>query len=276
MLEHSMSANNYGEAYKYCNKALEIDPKNASLWEKKAICVLYTVHYQYIDQAIPQATAYLNTASSLNPNSPTLKGASETIADYIYSATRQALLEIAPDLPNGQYSYQLVNFSLKKVLSWEDCYHIHNNLDYLKGIVNELSSDFWVSAEPNVPTAHIRKRITTLIQSQEPNYKPPRIKGSCFIVTATMGNAEHPTVIFLQQFRDRCLKQLLLGRVFINIYYTIGPFFAKVIEKCYMARVISYCFIVQPSVFIAKFCIYFSQRKGDYDLESPKHECDSL
>ena len=41
ILEKSMIAGNYKEAYDYCNKALEVDPDCAALWENKAICSLW-------------------------------------------------------------------------------------------------------------------------------------------------------------------------------------------------------------------------------------------
>ena len=36
-----MIAENYKEAYDYCNKALEIDPSCGTLWENKAICCFW-------------------------------------------------------------------------------------------------------------------------------------------------------------------------------------------------------------------------------------------
>ncbi len=45
---------------------------------------------------------------------------------------------------------------------------------------------------------------------------------SCFIVTATMGNYNHPVVIDLRQFRNDWLLKRNLGKTFVNWYYIHG------------------------------------------------------
>jgi hypothetical protein len=53
----------------------------------------------------------------------------------------------------------------------------------------------------------------------------------CFVVTATMGDINHPVVNDFRTYRDNVLNDNFLGRLFISIYYTIGPSLAKLIES---------------------------------------------
>ncbi|MFB6230483.1 MAG: CFI-box-CTERM domain-containing protein [Salinibacter sp.] len=52
----------------------------------------------------------------------------------------------------------------------------------------------------------------------------------CFIATAVYGSYDHPNVIRLRRFRDEVLRQSILGRVFIRVYYRYGPTAARFFE----------------------------------------------
>jgi hypothetical protein len=54
---------------------------------------------------------------------------------------------------------------------------------------------------------------------------------NCFIVTTTMGDINHPVVVDFRKYRDEILLNNYFGRVFINIYYRIGPVLSKVIKS---------------------------------------------
>ena len=47
--------------------------------------------------------------------------------------------------------------------------------------------------------------------------------GSCYVATATYQNSFHPNVVLLRDFRDRFLRKSFFGRLFIDLYYKIGP-----------------------------------------------------
>lgn len=49
------------------------------------------------------------------------------------------------------------------------------------------------------------------------------IKGGCYVATAVYGSYNCPEVRTLRRFRDLYLKQHILGRAFIKIYYAISP-----------------------------------------------------
>ena len=50
----------------------------------------------------------------------------------------------------------------------------------------------------------------------------------CYIATAVYGSYDMPEVMVLRKFRDEVLKESVVGRIFIKVYYTISP---KIAEK---------------------------------------------
>ena len=49
---------------------------------------------------------------------------------------------------------------------------------------------------------------------------------TCYIATATYNNPMHPDVIYLRGFRDHYLNKTVCGRLFIKLYYMVGPYIA--------------------------------------------------
>jgi len=45
----------------------------------------------------------------------------------------------------------------------------------------------------------------------------------CFVATAVYGSYNHPNVMLFRQLRDDHLMNCLLGRLFIRVYYSVGP-----------------------------------------------------
>lgn len=54
--------------------------------------------------------------------------------------------------------------------------------------------------------------------------------GGCFVATCAYGDQDHPDVLFLRLYRNLELSQSFGGRVFIKVYYAIGPFLADAIR----------------------------------------------
>jgi hypothetical protein len=53
---------------------------------------------------------------------------------------------------------------------------------------------------------------------------------ACFVATATYEDANHPDVVFLRHYRDKILTKSFAGRIFIKIYYVIGPKLANLLK----------------------------------------------
>lgn len=49
----------------------------------------------------------------------------------------------------------------------------------------------------------------------------------CYIATSVYGSYDCPEVWTLRRFRDYNLKQSILGRIFIKIYYAVSPTLVK-------------------------------------------------
>jgi hypothetical protein len=68
----------------------------------------------------------------------------------------------------------------------------------------------------------------------------------CYVVTATMGDENHPRVNAIRGFRDDTLANYSLGQRFIKWYYKNGPTLARFVEKSWVLKKLSYYFMVLP------------------------------
>jgi len=59
----------------------------------------------------------------------------------------------------------------------------------------------------------------------------PAKKGACFVATAAFGSDMEPEVEFLRRFRDERLITNASGRLFIRVYNSIGPAFARLVRS---------------------------------------------
>lgn len=63
-------------------------------------------------------------------------------------------------------------------------------------------------------------------------------KSDCFIATAVYGSYESFEVKKLQEWRDNYLSNYILGKMFIQIYYKIGPSLAKFVKtKSFLKKI---------------------------------------
>lgn len=74
----------------------------------------------------------------------------------------------------------------------------------------------------------------------------PKVKGACFVATATMGSYDHPTVVFFRRFRDEFLGRQEWGRQFIDQYYKRSPAVAQVIANSPIMRRVTYWLFLKP------------------------------
>ncbi len=76
-------------------------------------------------------------------------------------------------------------------------------------------------------------------------------KSTCFVVTATLNDVEHPIVRQMQTFRDECLSSTRLGRRFVAWYYKRGPALARAIEHRSIRRVVCLGLVILPAYLMA-------------------------
>lgn len=54
---------------------------------------------------------------------------------------------------------------------------------------------------------------------------------TCFIATAAYADPTHPDVQFLREFRDQWLVKRIWGRLFVQIYWRVGPPAARFVDN---------------------------------------------
>lgn len=77
----------------------------------------------------------------------------------------------------------------------------------------------------------------------------------CFVVTASLGDAGHPDVLVLRDFRERYLRSTSCGRWLCAVYAAYGPAAASFIARHDIARRMSRLVIVRPAAFFARLAI---------------------
>ncbi len=98
----------------------------------------------------------------------------------------------------------------------------------------------------NAYIEHIENFLKKNWTSIEPEKKTEQKNKGCFIATATMGSYYHPVVIELRDFRDNWLLKRQWGIKFTNWYYIYGFKAAKLIDKSFILKKMSYYLIVKP------------------------------
>jgi len=78
----------------------------------------------------------------------------------------------------------------------------------------------------------------------------------CFVATAAFGRDDHPMVLILREFRDRCLLTWDGGKALVRAYYSAGPALASLIEGRPWAGGLAQ-FVLLPFAVFAFFALYF-------------------
>jgi ankyrin repeat protein len=79
-----------------------------------------------------------------------------------------------------------------------------------------------------------KTKILYYLESKGATWGSSRKKGGrsgCYIATAIYGSYDCPQVWALRRYRDNSLTNNILGRVFINIYYSTSPTIVKIFGK---------------------------------------------
>jgi hypothetical protein len=73
----------------------------------------------------------------------------------------------------------------------------------------------------------VQKASIEDVKKYDPKYqaieKNKQQSSGCFVASVVYGSKDAPEVIRLQDFRDNILRHSMFGRIFIRIYYFIGP-----------------------------------------------------
>lgn len=270
LAEAAAAAENYAEAFTYFTKALEIDPNNASAWFGKGTAAGWMSKVNQL--RLSEMTVAFDRAIGLSPESerPVVKIACAntltSIAAGHYKLARNHLLEFV-ELSDSWVEY--VDRCQQAISAHQAAYvYDRTNQQALRNLI-EVCVDiihgvkFKDSKNKNqTKVLHLtrdnEKRIRALLFNYgtkvailDPSYDrpdPQRVSANCFVVTATMGDEGHPSVLLLKSFRDTTLSTTTAGRAFISWYYIYGPLVAWHIERSVGLRIVCYVLLVVPAV----------------------------
>jgi len=93
--------------------------------------------------------------------------------------------------------------------------------------------------------------ILGLIDYKDRLFEILQFKGSCFVVTACMGDENHYYVVSLRRFRDEVLSKCQAGRYLIEWYSIVGPYLARLIRSSLILRKVLTFLVVRPSALFA-------------------------
>ncbi|MDD5021872.1 MAG: tetratricopeptide repeat protein [Endomicrobiaceae bacterium] len=77
---------------------------------------------------------------------------------------------------------------------------------------------------------------------------PDKSSSGCFVATACFGNYSAPEVMVLRKFRDECLVNSKVGRIFINYYYKFGPSVANLLNQHDWMKILVRKLVLHPIV----------------------------
>jgi len=277
---------NTAEAEKYYTKVLEIDPTITEAWfgKGKAAGWLSALGNMRIAETIVAFKHAIATTSDIEKEA-TVSCCIEEVNKLItalYGMARKNLLEFVA-LPNTHSAYvqqtsQMILW-LNEISNWDTSNKtileniVHLCKDLIEGVafndqfdnntskVWHLSSEYEQTIRAHLSDASEKlKRLDPSHIAPNPTAKKP--SESCFVVTATMGNPCHPTVVFMRKFRDKWLMHRKAGELFVRVYYRAGPMLARLISCNSCLRYLSYCLVVIPAHWAAKRILDGRQREN--------------
>jgi len=272
----SLTAGNMEEAADYFTKVLEIDPSVSEAWLGKGKAVAWQSTLARI--RIEESLAFFKNGVATSPEGKKeavlVECVHETNATIVavYNIAREHMLKFV-ELPDVWVDYlgqimQLIS-ALHTVSEWlpSDKVTLDNIVhlckDNIEGVTyrdkfdNNMPKGWRLSEEYEKNMRAILDSAASRLKEIDPEYVPPNPEAkkpdNCFVVTATMGDQNHPTVLLMRQFRDQCLVPYKTGRTFIEWYYTYGPKVATLISGRPILKKLSYLFIVIPAHWLARF-----------------------
>ncbi|GEM_PF-2615043 len=126
-----------------------------------------------------------------------------------------------------------------------------NEMVELQGILKKVSDDGY-GCRIQLSLSSIAKTETRFLHAElldeNLRYQFSFTHTYCFIATACYGNYDAPEVLVLRQFRDDKLLKTLFGKVFVRVYYSVSPFFAKLISKSDLLKTSVRQYVLEPLV----------------------------
>jgi tetratricopeptide (TPR) repeat protein len=203
-----------------------------------------------------QAEQTLNSLKRLNIKYPNLYKAREEFFESVLKISKENKIR-DDQFERLKSDSQVVN-SLKRLIAlylsetdeaerrsyFEDIMHemSYDPASSVKMSINRLQNTYPVLYALNAEfLSDIKKKLTdssktNSYSSSNPNYQSsyssnPSSSNSCFVATAAFGSPLIAELDYLRYWRDNYLNRSGLGKLFIKVYYRIGPFLARPVTK---------------------------------------------
>ena len=281
---------NYKECIRYCDAALENNPKDEKTLRIKVECLYKLLNK---DSGIKNL---LDLKHSLERLSISIKvhydiKALNKLIENVHSSLVKVYNSMEYDYSRSgkiwdSYSERSIEKIITILKTLECCYELCSNDEYLKNVINELSGHgklIWLKYEGNdilnqewvldfdFNAEKTLSRLNEKIKSRNPNYVPPEINlnivsnvetdSKCFVATVCYENPNHPSLNTLRRYRDEVLIKYYMGRNFIHFYYKHGPKAAASIEDYPLLKILILNIILRPMVYLIKFYFKLSKNK---------------
>jgi tetratricopeptide (TPR) repeat protein len=245
LAEAAKHAGNLEESYDYFNRILEFDPKNYKAWHGKAVTAgwlstLGNVRVEETFQGIDRALAL----APQEKRPLLLKSAGSELNQIANSTLERAEKDFKSSITPETYAEFVVRVKVvigiyQKAASLDpDDLTIYKNIieaarlymfryTYTDGTLKvSLTGEEYAEAKRFIQEAEFKiRKFDPAFRAQIPE------QGSCYIATAIYGSYECEEVLTLREFRDHILSRYALGRLFIRVYYEVGPLIANRIAR---------------------------------------------
>ncbi|MGH1450621.1 MAG: tetratricopeptide repeat protein [Pseudomonadaceae bacterium] len=278
-------AGNVSEAESYYNRVLELDPKNSEAWLGKGKSAAWQSSIANIRTgemviAFNHAIGTTDDVSRESVVNTCVHEANHIIVTLYGMANKHMHEFVAAEGTWSTYLAQIAQLldGLNSVLAWNPNNKItlenivHLCKDNIEGVTfrdplaNNMPKAWSLSEEYEKIVRGELEAASEKLKLLDPDYVTPIVEkkrpDACFVVTATMGDENNPTVTLLRRFRAEVLSGNPAGDRFISWYYKTGPKVADFIKHSNRRRFLSYFIIVAPAAFIAS-SIFLFRRKLD-------------
>jgi len=266
LADEAVNSGNHAEAYNYYTKILESDPENYRAWYGKAISAgwqstLANLRLPETITGIENAMKYVpedekdelkvKAAASLNQLSIAIYNiAHDNFTTHITLETHRefiARLQLIITVLEIASLYKPDDQEILKniIVVHQTCLQKYTNKITFDTVV--LTASFYNDVA--IKIQEVKKKLQLL----DPSYtiEVPSYRKTCFIATAAYGSAMESEVVMLRRFRDHCLKNTLMGEIFINVYYHFSPPLAALISKSDALKAMTR-FLLKPIIYLLK------------------------
>ena len=272
-------AGNTAEAMTYYNRVLELDPTISEAWIGKGKSAGWqsSIANMRFGEVMTSFSHAIGTAPDDATKSEIISSCVDAINELVvslYEMAREHMLEYVA-LPNtwDEYLDQVAQMltTLETANTWlpSDIATLENIVylckDNIEGITyrdpynNNAKKGWYLSPQYEALLSGKLRFAVNVLKVLDPSYTPPVVEkkkpDSCFVVTATMGNEDHPTVNLMRQFRDQWILVQPGGKEFVSWYYRYGPLAANFIRGSRLLRAVSFALIVLPVSWLARCLI---------------------